>query len=82
MQKRVELGPVAYRWLTRHRFVSETVIISIVQDVPKSLRKYINENHFTIDFRRKKNRGYVKITIWVEETTFTYFVHKLHSRRL
>ena len=82
MMKRVELGPVAYRWLIRHRFISETVIISIVQSTPKSSREYLNENHFVINFRRKKDGGYVKITMWVKETTSTYFVYKLHSQRL
>ena len=81
MRKAVELGPTAYLWLTRHRFVSGPVIVSVVQNSPTASRKYVDDDHFTISFRRKKNRRLVEITVWVEERTLTYFVYKIHSKR-
>jgi len=81
MRKTVELGSTAYQWMTRHRFISETVIISVIQDYPTSSREYIDKNHFTISFKRKKNKKFVKVTIWVEEKPSTYFVYKIHSER-
>jgi len=81
MRKPVELGPTAYRWLLRHPFMSEDVIISVIQGFPVEARKYTDKDHFEISFRRKKNKKHVKVTIWVHETTFKYKVYKAHSSR-
>ena len=82
MSKRVELGPAAYRWLQRHRFVSEEVLIGIVLYTPKSERKYTDENKFQLSFTRKKNGKFVKITLWIEEKQTTFFIGKAHSERI
>jgi len=82
MRKTIELGPSAYRWLLRHRFMTEDVIISVIQDFPIIVREYINDDHFTLSFNRKKNKKFVKVIIWVHETLTKYYVYKLHSRRL
>lgn len=82
MRKTIELGPSAYKWLLRHRFMSEDVIISVIQDFPLTVRGYINADHFKLSFNRKKNKKFVKVIIWVHETSTKYFVYKLHSTRI
>jgi hypothetical protein len=81
MTKRVELGPAAYRWLQRHRFVSEEALISVVLHTPESERKYTDENRFQLSFLKKKNRKFVRITLWIEERQTTLFIGKAHSER-
>jgi len=56
MRKTVELGPTAYRWILRHPFMSEDVVIGVVLYFPTGEREYIDEDHFKITFRRKKNK--------------------------
>jgi hypothetical protein len=84
MRKNVEMGPTAYRWFrpSKRIFISEAVIISVVLYTPESEREYIDESHFKIRFRRKKDSEYVEIIIWVEEKLSTYFIYKIHSCRL
>jgi len=82
MRKTVELGPTAYRWILRHPFMSEDVVVGVVLHFPTTERESINEDHFKITFRRKKNRKSVNVTIWVEETPVRYFVYKMHSTRI
>jgi len=82
MRKTVELGPTAYRWILGHPFMSEDVVIGVVIEFPTSKREYIDEDHFKITFRRKKNKKSVNVTIWIQETTSTYFVYKMHSSRI
>jgi len=82
MSKGVELGPAAYRWLQRHRFVTEEALIGIVLHTPASERKYADENRFQISFLRKKNRKFVRVTLWIEERQTTFFVGKAHSERI
>lgn len=82
MSKRVELGPAAYRWLQRHRFISEETLIGIVLQTPTSERKYLTNNSFQISFFKKKNKKFVKITLWVEERQTTFFIGKAHSEKV
>jgi len=82
MRKTVELGPTAYRWLLRHRFMREDIILSVIQDFPIAIREYMDDDHFKLSFNRKKNKEFVKIIIWVHETPTKYFVYKLHSTRI
>jgi len=82
MRKIVELGPTAYRWLLRHPFMTEDAIIGAVQDFPIHERKYTDKENFELSFNRKKNKKYVKITIWVHETSAKYTVYKMHSSRI
>jgi hypothetical protein len=82
MAKRVEMGPTAYRWLLGHRFVSEEAIIGVVIHCPPGERDYICANNFTITFKRRKNNRCVKITLWVEERTITFYVGKIHSEKI
>lgn len=82
MSKRVELGPAAYRWLQRHRFISEETLIGIVLQTPTSERKYLTNNSFQISFFKKKNKKFVKITLWVEERQTTFFIGKAHLEKV
>ena len=82
MSKTIELSPSAYSWLLRHPFMREDVIISVIQDFPITVREYINGDHFKLSFNRKKNKKFVKVTIWVHETPTRCFVYKLHSTRI
>jgi len=82
MRKPVELSPSAYRWILRHPFISEDVIIGIVQDAPSNVREYISEDYFKISFNRKKNRKLVKVIVWVQETSSRYFAYKMHSCKI
>ena len=81
MTKAVLISPTAYRWLQRHRFVSEEVIIGIVLHCPTSERKYSDDNRFQIVFKRRKNSKFVNITLWMEEKENAFFVGKIHSKR-
>lgn len=80
MGKRVELKRRAYEWFLRHHFISETVIIGVVLNYP--CRNYRDSQHFDITIRRKKNHGFVSVTISVHETSEKYLVYKIHSRRI
>lgn len=81
MTKPVLISPTAYRWLQRHRFLSEEVIIGIVLNCPTSERKYSDDNRFQIIFKRRKNGKFVKITLWVHENKDSLYVGKLHSEK-
>jgi hypothetical protein len=81
MTKAVQLSPTAHEWLRRHQFLSEEVILSVVLHCPTNERKYTDSNHFQIDFRRRKDGGFVKITIWVHDRATEYYVGKMHSQR-
>jgi hypothetical protein len=81
MGKRVELGSAAYRWLQRHRYVTEEALIGVVLHTPASERKYTDENRFQISFLRKKNRKFVRVTLWIEERQAIFFIGKAHSER-
>jgi hypothetical protein len=82
MIKAVEIGPTAYRWLLRHRFASEEVIIGVVLHCPANERKYLDDSNFLIVFKRRKNSKFVKITLWVQERQTTFYVGKMHSERV
>lgn len=82
MTKGVRLGPTAYGWVQRHFFLSEDVIISIVTQTPKNLRKYIDDSHFQIEFKRTKNGKVINVTIWVHDRETEFYVGKLHSQRI
>jgi len=79
MIKRVELSSAAYRWLLRHHFISEEVIIGVVLHCPEDQRIYLNKDRFQISFKRKKNKKFVEITLWIEERPSSFFVYKIHS---
>jgi hypothetical protein len=81
MYKSVELSATVFRWIQRHSFISEEVIIGIVLNTPKSARKYIDENHFEIEFFRNNKRHTLKIALWVYERATTFFVYKAHSKK-
>jgi len=80
LDKSVVLGRRAFEWLLRHRFMSEDVIIGIVKYHPT--RHYSDEQHFEIEFKRKKDHKLVLVKIFVEETSEKLFVYKIHSQRL
>jgi hypothetical protein len=82
MQKRVELSLTAYKWMLRHRFISEETLIGIVLHCPLEERKYTGKNKFQISFKRRKNRKFVEITLWVEERQETFCIQKIHSTRV
>jgi hypothetical protein len=79
MAKTVELSSTAYRWMLRHRFISEETLIGIVLNCPFEERRYFNENKFQIKFKRKKNKKLVEITLWVEELQHTFYIRRIHS---
>jgi hypothetical protein len=82
MTKPVLISPASYRWLQRHRFISEEVIIGIILHCPTSERKYSDDNRFQIVFKRRKNGKFAKITLWVEERKDSFYVGKLHSEKV
>lgn len=81
MTKPVLIGPAAYRWLQRHRFVSEEVIIGVVLHCPLSERKYTDDDRFQVVFKRRKNGKFVKVTLWAQERQDSFFVGKIHSEK-
>lgn len=82
MAKTVELSPTAYRWMLRHRFISEETLIGIVLHCPLKERKYLGENKFQIKFKKRKNKKLVEITLWVEESPYTFYIQRIHSTRI
>ncbi len=82
MTKPVLKSPESYRWLQRHRFISEEALIGIILHCPASERKYSDDNRFQIVFKRRKNGKFVKITLWVEERKDSFYVGKLHSEKV
>ncbi len=81
MTKPVLISSTAYRWLQRHHFISEEVIIGIVLHCPTSERKHSEDNSYQIAFKRRKNGKLVKITVWVNESKESFYVGKLHSEK-
>ena len=54
--------------LQRHRFISEETLIGVVLQTPASERKYLTNNSFQISFYKKKNKKFVKVTLWIEDS--------------
>jgi hypothetical protein len=54
--------------LQRHRFISEETLIGVVLQTPASERKYLTNNSFQISFYKKKNKKFVKVTLWTEDS--------------
>ena len=79
---RVILGPNAYNWLSRHRYVSEHFIISAVESMP--MRKLIHEgdDFHSFETNKKKNGDFIRIKIYVETRNGEYYVNKIHSGSL
>jgi len=75
MGKRIEFTPTAAFWLLSKDFITEDVIINIIQDFPVSKRTPQEKDCFKIEFRRRKRW----ITIWVHEYPEKLLVYKLHS---
>ncbi len=82
MTKTVEMSPTAYRWLLRHPFVSEEVIIGMVLHCPVNERKNSKDDKFQVTFKRRRNSKFVNVTLWVQERQTTFFVGKIHSERV
>lgn len=82
MIKTVELSFTAYKWMLRHRFISEETLIGVVLHCPLEERRYIGENRFQIKFKRRKNKKLVEITLWVEERPNIFFIQKIHSTKV
>ncbi|MBS7632544.1 hypothetical protein KEJ15_02830 [Candidatus Bathyarchaeota archaeon] len=82
MSKRVELSPTAYKWMLRHRFISEEALIGIVLHCPLEERKYIGKNKFQVLFKKRKNKKFVEIMLWVEERQEIFCIQKIHSTRV
>jgi hypothetical protein len=82
MTKPVLISPASYRWLQRHRFISEEVLIGIILHCPEDERKYSDDSRFQIVFKRRKNGKFVKISLWVEERRDSFYVGKLHSEKV
>jgi hypothetical protein len=81
MKKPVLMSLTAYQWLQRHRFISEEVIIGIVLYTPRVECRYIDDQHYQLVFKRRKNGKFVEITIWVHERQDSLYVGKLHSAK-
>jgi hypothetical protein len=75
MGKRIEFTKTAAFWLLSKDFITEDVIINIIQDFPVSKRMPQEKDCFKIEFRRRKRW----ITIWVHEYPEKLLVYKLHS---
>ena len=75
MNKPVEFTETASFWLLNKDFVTEMVIINVVQDFPKNKREYVEPDCFTVSFRRRKKW----IIIWVHEFPEQFLVYNLHS---
>ena len=81
MGKSVELNATVFRWLQRHSFMSEEVIIGVILNTPKSERRYLDAEHFEIEFFRNNRRHTLKITLWTHERIEKYLVYKAHSQK-
>jgi len=75
MVKRIEFTETAAFWLLRKDFVTEDVIISVIEDFPTSRRIPQEKDCFKIEFRRRKRW----VTVWVHEYPEKLLVYKLHS---
>lgn len=75
MNKRVEFTDAAASWLFDKVFVTEDVIINVIQDFPIDKRIPLPEKDcFQIPFRRRKK----SVIIWVHEYPDRFLVYKLH----
>lgn len=46
---------------------------------PSGERIQLCDDRFQIEFRRRKNGKFVKITLWIHERSSTFYVYKIHS---
>jgi hypothetical protein len=62
--------------------MTEDGIQSAIKDFPETEREYIGDDDFKLSFNKKKNSRFVRITLWVRESSTRYFVYKIHSSRI
>jgi len=79
---RVRLSEEAFNQLADHPYLTEDLIIGIVEDSSSEEREYEDPDHFSLTFPRKKNKKWVSVTIKVHEKAQEFLVYGIHSRRL
>lgn len=72
--KPVHKTRTVYRWLVRHRAISEEWIDSVViwTIKPKNIDEFILEKNTKINEKRKK------IKLWIKDYNWRYLAHKIH----
>jgi len=78
--KGVGIDPlVVKKAIPKHRdILSEEYLISIVLNATEDEITQIDEFHFIVEVRRRKNKGYVSVLVWVHDQGWRYYVYRVH----
>ena len=64
---------------TKHRFLNENYIVSIVSTAIQTNKiDRVDETHFQVKSTRKENSDLVQVICWVHEREDCYWVGKIH----
>jgi len=67
----------------KHPFLNENYIVSVVSSAIQTGRvKWIDEEHFEVKGRRKKNGDFVSVTCTIHDRRDYYLVGKVHVEPL
>ena len=70
---------VVRKAISRHRdILSEEYLISVVLNATEDDTTRLNENHFIVEIRRRKNKGRVAVLVWVHDQGWRYYVYRVH----
>jgi len=65
--------------IPKHKdILSEEYLISIVLNATEDEITRLDTNHFIVEVRRRKNKGYVSVLVWVHDQGWRYYVYRVH----
>ena len=78
--KGVGIDPLVVRKaIPKHKDVlSEEYLISIVLNATDDEITWLDEVHFIVEVRRRKNKGHVSVLVWVHDQGWRYYVYRVH----
>jgi hypothetical protein len=78
--KGVGIDPLVVRKaIPKHKDVlSEEYLISMVLNATEDEMTILDDDHFIVAVKRKKNKGYVTVLVWVHDQKWRYYVYRVH----
>jgi len=78
--KGVGIDPlVVKKAIPKHRdILSEEYLVSIVLNATEDEITRLDSEHFIVEVRRKKDKGYVSVLVWVHDQGWRYYVYRVH----
>jgi len=78
--KGVGIDPlVVKKSIPKHRnILSEEYLISVVLNATEDEMTWLDGAHFIVEVRRRKNKGYVSVLVWVHDQGWRYYIYRVH----